>query len=133
VSVLALALLGAACSGDARGPGAKPADLALNDVGNGCVGLTEGATAVGSWCGTNITSFDVERAHVDPNGRFVVLLVVNGQLEPSKDYAAWDTAGDFVLVGTSHTDGLIFSVESEGQRLRCGGAEQLLECTPESN
>jgi hypothetical protein len=129
MSGLTLALVFSACSGD-DGPGAKPDDLALGDVGNGCVELTEGAVTVGSWCGTNITSFDVERVHVDPAGRFAVLLVVDGQLQPSKDYVSWDSVGNFVLVGTARTDGLTFVVENEGQRLRCGGEEQVLECTP---
>jgi hypothetical protein len=128
--VAALAgLLGSGCSDD--GPGTKPADLSLTaDVGTDCVELTKGASSLGSWCGTNITSFDVERPYADPGGRFVVLSIVDGQLQPSKDYVVWDTAGRFLLVGTSDTDDLTFSVESEGKTLPCGGAEQILDCVP---
>ena len=92
--------------------------------------LTDGASSLGGWCGTNITSFDVERTYADPGGRFVVLFISNGQLQPSKDYVVWDTAGRFLLVGTSDRDGLAFSVETEGKILPCGGAEKMLDCVP---
>ena len=102
----------------------------MADVGTDCVELTDGASSLGGWCGSYITSFDVERTYADPGERFVVLFIVNGQLQPSKDYVVWGTAGRFLLVGTSDTDGLTFSVETEGKTLPCGGAEKTLDCVP---
>jgi hypothetical protein len=130
VPVVALAgLVGSGCSDD--GPGTKPADLSLTaDVGTDCVELTKGGSSLGSWCGTNITSFDVERTYTDPDSRFVVLLIVDGELQPSKDYVVWEAAGRFLLVGTSDAGGLTFSVESDGKVLPCGGGEKVLDCVP---
>lgn len=102
------------------------------DAGNDCVDLKDGPTTVSSWCGSYITSFDVERTFIDPEGRYVLLLVVDAELLPSNDYALWDSALNFRLVGTNGVDGLTFLVESQGDRLRCGGDQKILDCEPAS-
>ena len=72
----------------------------------------------------------MERTFIDPKGHYVLLLVVDAELLPSNDYAVWDSALNFRLVGTTGAEGLTFLVESKGERLRCGGDQKILECEP---
>lgn len=136
VATLAVALFAMSACSDAAGPRAQPDDLLLSPTDHECADLTKGGDTETSWCATGITSFDAELTYENLKDHYGLLVVVNGRLLPSADYEIWDEEGKFVLVASSHGSTslreLTYVIQSEGQTVRCGGATQILQCTPEA-
>lgn len=132
ILVTAVALASAGCSGDpapaAVSVPSKPSDISLVDDGRDCVDVHEGSEVVTGWCGSYITSFYVARAYTDPQGRYVLLDVVDATLLPSDTHEVWDTALNFVLIGTADAENLTVLVERDGKRLQCKGSQAELQC-----